>query len=196
VAIPKANTSPLSAAPTAPRGTLWKHLALILACNATLTAGPPDQVNEYQVKAAFIYNFARFVVWPEAVFKGPADPVSICILGDDPFHGALEQATTGKLVEGRGFSVRHLPDTDSGSNCRILFVSASGRKRFRSLAENLKSSGVLTIGENPGFAVEGGIINFKLLDGRVRFEINAQAAEQQQLHVSSKLLSLAEIVKE
>ncbi len=194
--IPKAATSPVSAVTPVQRGTLLKHLALILVCTVTLTAGPPELVDEYQVKAAFIYNFSKFVVWPARVFNSPADPVSICILGNDPFHGALEQATSGKSVEGRGFSVRHLAETDSGCNCRILFVHTSGLKRFRSLAENLKSSGVLTIGENPGFAVEGGIINFKLEGGRVRFEINVEAAEQRQLHISSKLLSLAEIVKE
>ena len=174
---------------------MFKRLALVLACTFTLTAGSPELVDEYKVKAAFIYNFAKFLVWPAKVFNGPADPVSICILGDDPFHGALEQATSGKSVEGRGFSVRHLSNTDSGSNCQILFVSASGRKRFHALAENLKSGSVLSIGESPGFAAEGGILNFKVESGRVRFEINVQAAEQQQLQISSKLLSLAEIVK-
>ncbi|HLG99404.1 MAG TPA: YfiR family protein [Bryobacteraceae bacterium] len=174
----------------------WVHLVLILVSTATLTAEPPEQIDEYQVKAAFIYNFAKFVVWPARVFTGPADPVSICILGADPFRGALEQVIRGKSVDGRGFFVRQLDEAESACNCRILFVTASGHKRFHSLPENLKSIGVLTIGEAPGFAVEGGIINFKLEGGRIHFEINREAAEQQQIRISSKLLNLAEIVKE
>ena len=84
---------------------------------------------------------------------------------------------------------------ESASACQILFVGSEESKHFRSLLESLKPMGILTVGEAEGFAADGGVINFKLNDGRVRFEINVNAAEHEQLHISAKLLSLAQIVK-
>jgi hypothetical protein len=153
------------------------------------------QVNEYQVKAFFLYNFARYVEWPSQSFKAPNDPIVICILGQNPFGSALEQATTGNAIEGRPLVVREVSNLPQPGNCHILFVNSTERKRFRAIAANLKGSGVLTVGETQGFTAEGGVINFKLQDGKVRFEINVDAAGQERLHISSKLLSLAQIVK-
>lgn len=175
----------------------WRKMVCIalLAAVTPLTGTSPAPVDEYEVKAAFIYNFAKFVAWPARAFKSPADPVAICILGDDPFNGALERAVSGKTVEGRAFTVQQFRETDMECDCQVLFVSSSGRKRFQSVAAGLKAAGVLIIGESMGFATEGGVINFKIESGKVRFEINVDAAEQQQLHISSKLLSLAQVVK-
>ena len=171
------------------------YLLSIVGWSAFGAAYAADPVDEYQLKAAFILNFAKFVVWPPHATQSPADRFSICILGDDPFQGALEQKSSGKTLEGREIDVRQVSDLDSACNCRILFVSASGRKRFRAMAGGLTGNGVLTIGDVPGIAAEGAVIDFKLQAGRIRFEINLEAAEQQQLRISSKLLSLAEIVK-
>lgn len=195
MAILKANTSSWSAATSMQRGTLWKHLAVILACTATLKAGPPDQVDEYQVKAAFVYNFAKFVEWPPAAFKSAQDPIVICVLGENSFRNSLEEVIKGKVLDGRTFVVRPVSQHQLPCPCHILFVNASERKSFRSMVGDLKLAGVLTVGETPGFDAEGGIINFKLESGRIRFEINVKAAEQEKLHISSKLLSLAEIVQ-
>lgn len=194
MAILKANTSSWSAATSVQRGTLWKRLAVILACTATLKAGPPEQVDEYQVKAAFVYNFAKFVEWPPAAFKSAQDPIVICVLGENSFRNSLEEAIKGKVVDGRTFVVRPVSQNQLPCPCHMLFVNASERKSFRSMVGDLKG-GVLTIGETPGFDFEGGIINFKLVSGRIRFEINVKAAEQEKLHLSSKLLSLAEIIQ-
>jgi hypothetical protein len=194
VAILKANTSLWSAATPVQRGTLWKHLAVILACTATLKAGPPEQVDEYQVKAAFVYNFAKFVEWPPAAFKSAQDPIVICVLGSNSFKSALEEVIKGKAVEGRTFVVRPVSKSQLPCPCHILFVKASERKAFRAMVGDLKGAGVLTVGETPGFDTDAAIINFKVENGRIRFEINAKAAEQEKLHISSKLLSLAQIV--
>ena len=153
------------------------------------------QINEYQVKAFFLYNFARYVEWPAESFKSSNDPIVICILGQNPFGGALDQAIAGKVVDGRPFVVRQLSDIQPESNCHILFVNSSERKRFRSMAGRLKGSGVLSVGEIPGFTADGGVINFKLEGGKVRFEIDVDAAGRERLHISSKLLSLAQIAK-
>jgi hypothetical protein len=120
--------------------------------------------------------------------------MTVCVLGQDPFEGALEQAVNGKTVEGRPFLVRQVSDV-SARGCQILFVSAAERQRFRSNAGDQKASGVLTVGESQGFAADGGVMNFKLVDGKVRIEVNLAAAEQGRLRISSKLLSLADIVK-
>jgi hypothetical protein len=152
-------------------------------------------IEEYQVKAAFLYNFAKFVEWPSQAFKTPQDPIVVCVLGHNPFGNALEQVIRGKSIEGRAFVFRKVADAEEASACQILFISSSEGKRFHSLYKDLKPAGILTVGEAEGFAADGGVINFTLDSGHVRFEINVDAAEHEQLHISSKLLSLAQIVK-
>jgi hypothetical protein len=159
-------------------------------------AGMQGQVDQYQVKAFFLYNFARYVQWPAQTFASATDSIAICILGRNPFGTGLEQAISGKIVEGRSLVVREISALPAQCSCNILFVAGPERKRFQSGAAALRESGVLTVGETPGFAKEGGVINFKLEDGKVRFEINVDAAAQERLHISSKLLSLAQIVKQ
>ncbi len=154
-----------------------------------------QEMEEYQVKAAFLYNFAKFVEWPAQAFKTPRDPILICVLGRNPFGSALEDVIRGKSVEGRAFAFRLVEDADGAGACQILFVGSSEAKRFHSLWRALKPAGILTVGDAQGFAAGGGVINFKLDAGHVRFQINPDAAEHAQLHISSKLLSLAEIVK-
>jgi hypothetical protein len=156
---------------------------------------PAQVLDEYQVKAAFLYNFAKFVEWPADAFKTAKDPILVCVLGHNPFGNALEDAIRGKSIEGRTFAYRHVMDAESASACQILFVGWDESKHFRALLESLKPMGILTVGEAQGFATGGGVINFKLDEGRVRFEINVDAAEHEQLHISAKLLSLAQIVK-
>lgn len=151
--------------------------------------------DEYPVKAAFLFNFAKFVEWPADVLKGPEDPISICVLGQNPFGGALEDVVHNKTVANRSFAIRQVLNGQQASKCQIVFVTASERKRFRSLLEELKGRSILTVGEADDFVANGGIINFKLKDARVRIEIDASAAERAKLHISSKLLSLAEITR-
>jgi hypothetical protein len=171
------------------------RLKFAIVLGATCILGLRGQIGEYQVKAFFLYNFARYVEWPSESFKTANDPIVICILGQNPFGSALDQAITGKLVEGRRFVVRQTADVPPSGNCHILFVNSSERKRFRSMAGRLKGSGVLSVGETQGFTADGGVINFKLEDGKVRFEIDVDAAGREHLRISSKLLSLAQIAK-
>ena len=170
---------------------------LALAAGICLTLVPVlfGQVDEYQVKAFFLYNFARYVQWPSQKFNAPADPIVICVLGQNPFGTDLEDAVRGKVVESRAVVVRHISDIYPQCHCHILFVSGPERKRFRSSLGAIKGSGILTVGETEGFANEDGVVNLKLEDGKVRFEINVRAAEEEQLRISSKLLNLARIVK-
>jgi hypothetical protein len=151
--------------------------------------------DEYHVKAAFLYNFAKFVDWPPGAFKSARDPIVICIVGKNPFGGVLDQAVNQQAAQGRWFSVRPIADLEHVAACQILFVSSSERKRLPAIFSEIKTAGVLTVGECDNFTAEGGIINFRIEEGSVRIQINVDAAAQQQLHISSKLLSLAEIVR-
>ena len=173
---------------------LARHLALVSILSCVLPPAAFGQVEEYPVKAAFFYNFAKFVEWPAQAFRNPGDPISICVLGQNPFGHSLDDVVRGQVVHGRSFRVRQVSEIPAITPCQILFVRASERKRFQSEAANLKGAPTLTVGESRGFAAEGGIVNFKLEDGKVRFEINLDAAEQAQIRISSKLLSLADLV--
>ncbi len=160
---------------------------------AVLLAGVAggQTTEEYQVKAAFLFNFARFVEWPPQTFRTVVDPMSICVLGPNPFGRALDEAVSGKSIEGRKFIVRQVTDITQTGNCQILFIGAREKK----VLQNAALVGVLTVGESEGFTAGGGVIGFRLEGGKVRLEINVDAAEQRKLRISSKLLSLAQIVK-
>jgi hypothetical protein len=174
-----------------------KHsLSLGIVLELLLTVGACGQpVDEYEAKAAFLYNFALFVKWPANSFTSSKDPITICILGRNPFGHALEEAVRGKVVEGRSFIIRQVSDARPPCGCQILFVNSSERKRFRSMAGTLQGAAVLTVGEAAEFTADGGVINLKLERGRVRLEINLEAAGREEYRISSKLLSLAQIVK-
>jgi hypothetical protein len=117
------------------------------------------QADEYHVKAAFLFNFAKFVKWPTQIFKTPADPIVICVLGHNPFGNALEEIIRGKSVSGRTFSVRAISDTQRPWSCQILFVNSSERKQSRSVIGRIKGAGVLSVGEAEGFTADGGVIS-------------------------------------
>ncbi len=173
----------------------FRLITVVLVGISLGRAAHGQELDEYQVKAAFLYNFAKFVEWPSETFKTSHDPILVCVLGPNPFGGALENAIRGKSIDGRALAFRHVSSAEQANACHILFIGSAEGKRFRSLCGSLRPAGILTVGEEQGFATGGGVINFKLEGGRVRFEINVDAAEREQLQISSKLLSLAQIVK-
>lgn len=184
---------------------LWtRHIDTILGVTLAMVLGLPptpgglrgQAVDEYQVKAAFLYNIAKFVEWPPGAFKSPSDPIVSCILGASPLEQALELGAGRKTIDNRGFVLRHISDARQASGCHILFVSSSERKRWRSVVAAIKSDGILTVGETEGFASEGGVVNFKLEGDRVRIQINVDAAGRERLRISSRLLNLAQIVND
>jgi hypothetical protein len=149
--------------------------------------------SEFEVKAAFLYKFASFVEWPHDM---PNLPISICVVGQDPFGGALDRVVKGKTINGREFVIRRLKSGDAESECHILFVSGSERKRVRIELGRVQGAPVLTVGDMPDFCQNGGAINFGVSDNRIQLEINPNAAERVGLQLSSRLLSLAKIVRE
>jgi hypothetical protein len=172
------------------RQRLIKRAILLVWIGLVLCASMQAQTaNEYQVKAAFILNFARFVDWPGDAF-GDGGSLVVGVVGDDPFRGALDQLS-GDSVNGRRLVVKRLRSTDNLRACQILFVSSSERNRLGKIMESVRGASVLTIGEVPQFNQIGGVIRFIVQDNKVRFEINTNAAGQARLRISSKLLALS-----
>jgi len=171
--------------------------AAALGLTAVLgAAGSPEQpADEYQVKAAFIYNFAKFVQWPPEAFQNSKEPIAICVLGQDPFGSSLEDIVAGRAVEGRSLIVRHISSIKQVAGCHVLFISSVENKRPLPILAEIKTPGVLTIGDSDASGADGVVINFKIERGKVRFEINLEAAEREKLRISSRLLSLAHIVE-
>jgi hypothetical protein len=149
---------------------------------------------EYQVKAAFLYNFVKFVEWPPGSFSDSSTPFQICVLGRDPFGDALRNITNEKVVNGHKLEVRQVADLQHARNCHILFVSSSAKMPVKQIVDGLRGASVLTVGDNKGFAEQGGMINFILENDRVQFEVSSKAAEEAGLKISSKLLSVAKLV--
>ena len=160
---------------------------------AAETETETETSREYLIKAAFLYNFAKFTEWPAGSFPDSAAPLDVCVFGEDPFGGALE-SIAGKTIRGRRVAVHRVASIEAGAACHLLFISASEATRLAGILESLRGRPVLTIAEMPGFARSGGIINLKTNpDDRIRFEINAGIAKRVGLRLSSKLLNLAEI---
>ena len=169
--------------------------ALIAAClPATGAAAAPPEFSEYQVKAAFLYNFAKFVEWPADAFADSSAALIIGVVGDDPFGAALDKTVLGKTVRGRRLEIARYAGIRDIQHCHILFVAASEERQLAAILHKVGSSHVLTVGETRDFAASGGIVNFVVTNYRVGFQINVAAAQRARLRISSRLLRLAEII--
>lgn len=184
------------------RLTPERALVLILVAAGALIGSVPhagaqsEPPTEYQIKAAFLYNFAKFVEWPAEAFPDTRAAIHLCVVGEDPFGDVLEQTVSGKAIHGRPLAIKRLKSDQDLKVCQILFISSSEKWRLVPILGSLRGSSVLTVGETQRFAQLGGMINFILEESKVRFEINVEAAERVRLKMSAKLLSLARIVIE
>jgi len=180
---------------------------LIVALSVSLSWAPgalaqdrdSSNSSEYLIKAGFIFNFAKFVEWPQTTFAQPDSPIVIGILGTDPFGAIIDQIVQDKKIGGRGFVVKRLKwgaDPKDLKECKILFVGASERMHIDELVQIVRGLPILTVGETPGFAERGGVIRLVLEDNKVRFEVNVDAAHQAGLTISSRLLTLARIIQQ
>ena len=172
--------------PLAISGVLWLCGAVLwdaLAQNRPLT--------EYQLKAAFIYNFAKFVEWPPEAFPSASSPLIIGIVGDNPFQDNLEQVVENKSINGHKFQVKRFKSLADVRSCHILFVSATERKRLAEILRAVRGAPVLTTSDLDYFLSAGGMIQFLMEGNKVRFAINDSTAKEAGLRISSKLLNLA-----
>jgi hypothetical protein len=167
-------------------------LPVALCCGRA--AGQESAPTEYQLKAAFLFNFAKFVEWPPSDFSSPHSEFSICILGADPFGAAIDELLRGQTINGHAVVVARARQVSELRHCQIAFISASEAGRLQLILQGTRGAGVLLVGESPGFTAAGGMIQFQMQNSRIRFSINPDAAERAGLRVSSKLLSLATVV--
>ena len=165
---------------------------IFIACAAVVQGA--DVSREYQIKAAFLYNFAKFVEWPAARFENEDAPIVIGVLGDNPFGAELEKIVQDRKVNGRPVSIVMLNSPAEVKTVHLLFVSAGHERRFAG-SEALKCPGVLTVGESQNFAAAGGTITFTMPDDKVKFEINMGSANCAELRISAQLLKLAAVVR-
>jgi len=154
-----------------------------------------NRFDEYTVKAAYLYNFAKFVEWPEGSFSSVDSPLTICVMGSDPFKANLDTIAKN-TVRGRKIAIKRLSGVEGVSQCQTVFVSREERGLVPSLIDAVRDRHILTIGEAGDFCRLGGIINLYTENDRVRFEINIDAAERAGLTISSELLKLAAIRRE
>lgn len=164
-------------------------LGVILPAGAQEAPSPAPL--EYELKAVFLFNFAKFVEWPPAAFAGERSPLTICVYGADPFGKSLDSVVQGERLGERALIVQRPTGVEELRDCHILFVSRSERQSLPDVISRVDRSPVLTVSDMDGFLKAGGIINFVLEENKVRFLINLEAAERNQLKISSKLLRLA-----
>jgi hypothetical protein len=180
-----------------------KHLRVRIAiCALTLAFAAQSrgqdltvpEASEYLIKAGYVYNFAKLVEWPAAAVEKD-QPMVIGVLGNDNFANVLTRVVDGKKIDERSFVVKRLKGTDYKTcHCHILFIGASEMARAEEIVQFQSTASLLTIAETPDFARRGGVIALTLEDNRVRFTVNIDAATQASLNISSRLLTLANIV--
>jgi hypothetical protein len=164
-------------------------LSLILASSCLAQA---QGASEYQVKAAFLLNFMKFVGWPPSAFENPNSPFSICILGDDPFGSDIDQLVAGESISGRRVTIERLQRGPVPKSCQVLFISKS--ERDPGILSGL-GPGVLTVSDRDRFLTEGGMIAFVIEDRHVRFDINQRAASRALLTMNARMLNVARSVQ-
>jgi hypothetical protein len=172
---------------------LGLSLASLLCMGGARAQSPPP--SEYQLKAAFLFNFAKFVEWPPEAFAEVRSPLVIGILGKNPFGDGLERTIHGKAISSRPLIFKPISDPAEATNCHVLFISTSEKARMPEILQGLRGASVLTVGETDHFTEDGGMIGFVLVTtqegNKIRFRINDEAARNAGLKISSKLLSLA-----
>jgi hypothetical protein len=177
---------------------LLAYAVFILAtifCAARVYCDENRRPAAHEIKAAYIYNFAKFVEWPNARFQKAGESIHVCVFGDDPIGPSLE-AIEGKTAGNKKVSIKQITSLQNVRGCEILFISNSEEAYLAKILKVISGSPILTIGDTEGFAEQGVIINFYLKNRTVRFEINPKAAIRAGLRISSNLLRIAKIVAE
>ncbi len=174
--------------------TKHRSLLFVLAIAFAVAAGTPGanagENKEYALKAAFLYQFTKYVTWPEG-----DGPVQICVLGQDPFGSTLDETLAGKTAKGQPVTVKRLSQVAATGDCRILFLSRSEMPAVDATLQALRNRATLTVADSPGFPSRGGMINLNVENDRIKLEINPDNAARAGLKIRSELLRLAKVVR-
>jgi hypothetical protein len=171
------------------------RLTIVGAICALLAApnlqGQQATPSEYEVKATYLYNFARFTEWPVKGVDTKDNSFAVCVLGRDPFGSVLDTILAGEAIDGKHMVHRRISAVQDAGSCRILFISSSEKSRLKETLAVLEKMSVLTVSDIPDFSAQGGMIQFVVEQDKVRFEVNLQTAGEAGLMLSSELLKVA-----
>jgi YfiR/HmsC-like len=173
-------------------GRIFVAKIFVLASLLALMSHAARAAEEYEVKAAFLLNFTKFIAWPPDAFADVHSPLAICVLGDDPFGNALDEMVKGETVSGHALRVQRIHRAPESKACQVLYFATSQREAEKILGD--VRPGVLTVGEGDKFLRDGGVIAFVIQDRRVRFDISQNAAAKAKLMLSSRLMMVARTV--
>jgi hypothetical protein len=174
------------------RSGLFRFLALAIASALLSPAclnAQRSSPSEYEVKAAYLYDFGKFVTWPAKA--GTGDEFPICVLGEDPFGATFDATIAGGTINGKKVVITRIAKPQEAVSCRILFISASEERQLKEILATLDKTSVLTVSDISQFTRRGGMIQFVIDASRVRFEVNVTTAERAGLTLSSQLLKVA-----
>ena len=177
------------------RQPIFRRFAETAAIVCAIAApGAAQPALEYDVKAALLLNFARFIEWPDAAFDGAQAPIDVCVLTPSPFGQALDRALSGEAVANRSLSARQVHGVADSTGCHLLFVPAGAELRA---ARFFRDAGpyTVTVGESRRFESLGGAVTLVIEDGRVRFNVNLRPVERRGIHISARMLQLASHVE-
>lgn len=169
--------------------------ALVYLLFAGSSALGQQRPSEYQVEAAYLYNFGRFVEWPAKSPTARNNSFTICVLGDDPFGRALDATLAGETIGNQRVTARRISSPQMAVDCQILFISSSEANRLNKIIEALDKNAVLTVSDIPQFSQRQGMIQFVTEENRIRFEVNLAATRRAGLTLSSELLKVATMVR-
>lgn len=172
---------------------LYSTVFLVLCFAFSVSAQTSNR--EYQVKAAFLFNFTHFVEWPANSFTSPQAPLTIGILGTDPFGNYLKDLVKSETIGQHPLTIKHFATIEEVSDCHILFINVSDKKSIPAVIETLKGKNILTVSDINRFAKSGGMIRLYTEDDKINIEINFEEVKAEGLTISSKLLKLSKIVK-
>jgi len=177
------------------RSICWRTALVFAIATCAVSGSAQAQVlNEYEAKAAFLFNFVKFVEWPSQSFADANSPLIIGVVGDDSSSAVIDRIISGKTANGKRLVVKRFSNFRALTQCHIVFVRSSERDRIRQTLA-AAGEGALTVGETERFAESGGMINLIIVDGRLELEINQSTAERAGLKISAKLLNLARVIR-
>lgn len=173
----------------------WLLVGALILCPAAVSAQDQAALPEYTVKAGFIFNFAKYVEWPADAFEKADSPITIGVVGTDPFGDKLENILRNKTIRSRPFVVLRFGEASELQRVHILFIPRTEKDRVREILKQAQAWPVLTVGEDDGFARAGGTTNILIEKEKPKLEVNPEAAEKARLTIDQKLLKVATIVR-
>ena len=174
-------------------GSLLVAVGWLAGTSVSIVEEP--QASEYQVKAAFLINFPKYVDWPAEALARTNSPIVIAVLGETKVTGEIQKVIAGRTIIGREIVLKRLASGEESEGCHILFFPGAEQQRSPNLLDRVRGRGVLTVGESNDFFERGGLINLARREGKIALEVNLPAADQARIKVGSKLLGVVSVVR-